>query len=184
VRGFIVLISFLLIQGCTVGYYTTEDMLSVSETDHNTCEVIYHIEVSPKEPERISGERLESWKQEKLSLYEAATKEVLESNNCTYKKAQTKSNANLNINVMVSINHEALAAEYLTGLSLGIIPSWGTRQDFYSYDFSHLNNQHSYSIDDVRFNHLIAFPVFWISFLTMDESNIYEDCLDNYVKSL
>ncbi len=174
----------LLIQGCTVGYYSTDDMLSFEEKSPNECDIRYHIEIAPKESERMSADRLIVWKKIKIALYDKVTKEVLAKNNCSYKKSDNQTDATLNISVMVSINHDAMAVEYLTGLSLGIIPSWGTRHDYYSYDFKYHEKENSYSVDDFRFNHLVVFPVFWVSFFTMDESNIYEKCLDNYVKSL
>jgi len=57
----------------------------------------------------------------------------------------------------------ACGQEYLTGLSLGLIPSWCTRPNLFKFNFT-LNNDHGlcrqkvYSISSTSFSHLILIP--------------------------
>lgn len=57
----------------------------------------------------------------------------------------------------------ACGQEYLTGLSLGLIPSWCTRENLFKFDFT-LNNEHdfcrqkTYSINATTFSHLVLIP--------------------------
>ena len=69
--------------------------------------------------------------------------------------------------------------------TFGLIPSWGTRPNEYTYTFSNISNgaSHEYSIDNVSFNHLVLFPVFWVTFLTLDESKEFESALENFIEN-
>ncbi|MGY2438203.1 hypothetical protein [Pseudomonas sp. SDO52101_S400] len=57
----------------------------------------------------------------------------------------------------------ACGQEYLTGLSLGLIPSWCTRPNLLKFSFT-LNNDHgfcrqkAYSISSTSFSHIILIP--------------------------
>lgn len=78
--------------------------------------------------------------------------------------------------------YEPLEQEFLTGLSFGIIPSWGTRSGQFRFSFAQGNRTATYAVDDRRINHLIFLPVFWISFVYMDEETMFEKALDDFLR--
>ena len=79
----------------------------------------------------------------------------------------------------------ACTQEYLTGLSLGLIPSWCTRPKLFKFYFT-LNNSNSfsrekiYSINSTTFSHLIAAPL--SIFKTRDDPLfIYQTALNDFL---
>ena len=69
----------------------------------------------------------------------------------------------LEIKISAFSSGGACAQEYLTGLSLGLIPSWCTRPNLYKFNFI-LNKDHrfcrqqTYSISSTSFSHLTVIP--------------------------
>jgi hypothetical protein len=94
-----------------------------------------------------------------------------------------KEEATFLVNIKATPFRSALPQEYLTGLSFGLIPSWGTRYDEYTYTFEKVGEKkaHSYYVHSKSYNHLILFPIFWIDFIIYDESKAYEKSLRNYL---
>jgi hypothetical protein len=178
----------LILQGCTVAYYKTDDQLSsasVSKVSGN-CNIDYYLEISAEQRQRTTGtnERAE-WAKNARAKYISSTESVLNFAGCSANQTALKENANFIIKVKISPFNSALGQEWLTGLSFGLIPSWGTRPNEYTYTFSNISNGaiHEYSIDNVSFNHLVLFPVFWVTFLTLDESKEFEGALENFIEN-
>ncbi|QJI40124.1 hypothetical protein HKK52_04050 [Pseudomonas sp. ADAK2] len=81
----------------------------------------------------------------------------------------------------------ACGQEYLTGLSLGLIPSWCTRPNLFKFNFT-LNNDHgfcrqkTYSISSTSFSHLLLIP-----FAILEADNqpltIYQAALKYFLQS-
>lgn len=92
----------------------------------------------------------------------------------------------LEIKVSESSSGGACAQEYLTGLSLGLIPSWCTRPELFRFHFR-LNNdqglcrQKTYSISSTSFSHLTAIP-----FALLDSDNkpltLYQAALEDFLQ--
>ncbi|MEX1664301.1 hypothetical protein [Zhongshania arctica] len=184
-----VLLSIILIlQGCTVAYYKTDDELNSPETSlsKGKCNIEYFLEISAEMRQRTTGtnERAE-WAEKAESKYINSIENVFSSVPCSSNQVSAKEHANFIINVKISPYHSALSQEWLTGLSFGLIPSWGTRPNEYTYTFRNLENSasHKYSIDNVSFNHLVLFPVFWVTFLTLDETKEFERALENFIEN-
>ncbi len=78
---------------------------------------------------------------------------------------------------------QALEQEYCTGLTFGLIPSWGTRPNEFCYTFELVGEKaaHCYYIDGKSYNHVILFPLFLINLITLDESRVYRKALHNYL---
>ena len=75
--------------------------------------------------------------------------------------------------------------EYLTGLSLGLIPSWSTRPAMYRFRYrlyksGVLCSEKWYVIDETGYGHILLMP-FGIYELVV---GVYKDVLDLYKKSL
>lgn len=90
------------------------------------------------------------------------------------------------IKISESSSGGACAQEYLTGLSLGLIPSWCTRPNLFKFDFI-LNNHHgfcrrkTYSISSVTFSHLTVIP---FALLSADNQplTIYQAALKDFLQ--
>lgn len=74
----------------------------------------------------------------------------------------------------------ALPQEWLTGLSLGLIPSWGTRPAEVRFSFSQESRTAAYVVDHKTVNHLVLFPVFWITIFLTDEGKAFENALADF----
>ena len=184
-----VLLSILLIlQGCTVAYYKTDDELASSKGSlvKGSCNIEYFLEVSAEMRQRTTGTNEKpEWAEKAESKYISSTEKVFRSAGCLANQAASKGNANFIIKVEMPPFNSALGQEWLTGLSFGLIPSWGTRPNEYTYTFKNIENgsSHEYSIDNVSFNHLVLFPVSWVTFLTLDETKEYEGALENFIEN-
>lgn len=69
----------------------------------------------------------------------------------------------------------AAAHEFLTGLSLGIIPTWGTREGMYEFDLRLCRKdsalaQSRYLIHTKTFNWILVIPVLWINLFTWNDT--------------
>ncbi|PRA31491.1 hypothetical protein [Pseudomonas poae] len=92
----------------------------------------------------------------------------------------------LEIKLSESSSGGACTQEYLTGLSLGLIPSWCTRPELFTFHFR-LNNDHglcrqkTYSISSTTFSHLTAIP-----FAIVDTDNkpltLYQAALEDFLQ--
>lgn len=178
----------MVLQGCTVAYYRTDSELSSSKASiiAGKCNIEYFLEISAEQRQRTTGENERAeWAIKAESKYIKSTEKVLNSAGCSANQASSKENANFTINVKISPFHGALGQEWLTGLSFGLIPSWGTRSNEYTYTFSNIENgtSHEYSIDNVSFNHLVLFPVFWVTFFILDETKEFENALENFIEN-
>ena len=84
----------------------------------------------------------------------------------------------LSIEITEYGNGGALPQEWLTGLSFGAIPSWGTRKGMYTYQLTYYKNRKyvrevKYSIDQKSYSWIVFFPFFWINFFTLLEPYEY-----------
>ena len=102
--------------------------------------------------------------------------------NATY--VEKDDDATLEIHIKHLSQLSALPQEWLTGLSFGLIPSWGTRESEYTYSFKEKSTgkSHTYMVDSKSYNHLILFPVFWVSFFTLNEKRVYKNALTNFLE--
>ena len=109
-----------------------------------------------------------------------ATERVLKERGCTFRRLEQKIDATLKIHVQRSRYTGALPQEWLTGLSLGLIPSWGTRESEYSYSFMLEPGArgHRYTVDTFSISHLLLLP---FGFFSPDDSAVYRDALRNFL---
>lgn len=92
--------------------------------------------------------------------------------------------ADIAIHIQISPYPYELPQEWLTGLSFGLIPSWGKREDEYIYRFADRSGKIvTYHVDEKSFNHLIDIPFFWISFFFLDEQRMYRKALAAYLET-
>ena len=113
-----------------------------------------------------------------------ATEETLKDLGCLVtRNAEANGDNTLLVKVTEQKLLSALPQEWLTGLSFGLIPSWGTRPEQWKFEFQQGEYARKYVVDDTRFNHIIAFPVFWISFPLMNIEKEYVKALREYAEN-
>jgi len=179
-------VALTALQGCTIGYYDLHGELQTALTSKAPCDIKYFIALESSSYTNTFGEKEAAQKHlaEEKAHYVTATQDLLTKRACKAALAETENEATLGVSVQHQAFLSALPQEWLTGLSFGLIPSWGTRRSTYIYTFKDkpTGRSHSYSVDSKSFNHLILFPVFWISFFTMDESRVYKEALANFIE--
>jgi len=176
----------LIISSCSIVTYNIRDELSEVENG-NSCNITFTLDLQSSHSTNSFGNK--GHENEVLKELEASylksTLSTLSSLGCNSKQASNIAESNFTISVSRQLKLSALPQEWLTGLSLGLIPSWGTKYDQYVFTFTHKDSgqSHSYHIDQNNYNHLILFPVFWVTFFTADEQMAYKNALTNFLKS-
>jgi hypothetical protein len=170
-----------LITGCTVGW--TELRTEQTAPKGWACPGSLKLDVvsgygtntfGPKEtkPEIV---------RERETQYRAAAEQVLSERRCV---PDGSGGDTLQIKVEEMQQLSALPQEWLTGLSLGLIPSWGTRPAEIRFTFLQGSRTATYLVDDKRVNHLVLFPVFWLSFFLVDNEAEFEKALRDFTTGL
>jgi hypothetical protein len=177
----------IILQGCTVGWYTLRDSsgnVRIDRLAKKICPAEFELNVNSSRYTNTFGKK-DSHPDHLLELeqkFRSATDKILNKHGCFDEAVTSRDNARkLNIEVIEQIYLSALPQEWLTGLSFGLIPSWGTRPERWRFKFSISGLKREYVVDDTRFHHLVAFPVFWISFSLMSVMPKYEQALEEFI---
>jgi len=128
---------------------------------------------------------LDSFHEDRLQEYIKTTEEIIRGKRCIANYVGSEEDADLKIRIVKSGYRGAAPQDWLTGLSLGLIPSWKTEEDVYKYSFVSVSMKrgHGYSVDRKTFAHLVLFPIFWITFITSDDIADYKKALTNFLEN-
>ena len=179
----------LHLTSCTITHYKITNELAHEKPHlHNQeCDIKYFFVFTSGSYTNTFGAMKDSDKRvfELQKKYEESISNILSDKGCKASQVNSENSANFTIQVERQMSISALPQEWLTGLSLGLIPSWGTRPKQFVYTFGDntTGSKHSYTIDQKSYNHLILFPFFWISFFTADELNVFEETLNNFIEN-
>lgn len=182
--------STLFLQSCTIGNYEIRNKLHLVESpeDNEQCDFKFYILLSSAHMTNTLGirEHNEDVLLASKEKYIESTKIIFNKYGCKANNVETEQDANFKIRVVRFKNISALPQEWLTGLSFGLIPSWGTREKVFEYSFNEVskNRLHDYYIDEHTYNHILLFPIFWINFISIDEHRIYKETLANFIESV
>jgi hypothetical protein len=178
----------LLFSACTIANYQTRNMFNnTGPLVHNEpCDIKYTFVITSGSRTNTYGVRdtKEDQLQELKNRYIESTEKVLKNHPCAIAYVEDGDQANFKVRVERMRDLSALPQEWLTGLSLGLIPSWGIRPNtfVYTFDDTKAGKYHSYYIDERTYNHILLFPIFWVNFLTPNEFDVYEKSLINFVQ--
>jgi hypothetical protein len=176
----------LALQSCTIAYYDLRNKLENPGSAKPACDVRYSISLASASYTNTFGRRETDKRrmQQARDTYVADTGDVLRQKGCRTAYVENNEEATLEIRIERLAHISALPQEWLTGVSAGLIPSWGTRKSEYAYSFKDKasGSAYSYAVDTKSYNHLILFPVFWINFFTLDERRVYKDALTNFLE--
>lgn len=183
-----VLILLVTLQACTIARFRLRNDAQGENQSVNTltppCSLRYTIDVQYEM--RLTHTQPDLGGQAPQTItdrYVAATEDVFKGMSCVFEQVDKNGQPSLHIQVLVSPMLSALPQEWLTGLSLGLIPSWGTRYGEFVYKFVNKNTDESVTryVDLKSFNHLTLFPVFWMSFVGQDEIALYKKALIDFI---
>lgn len=176
----------IMLQGCTISYYELRNEIAPKAYSEkvSSCDFDYSFTMDDYRRFRTIGNQPNPRAAEALDNYIMATQAVLLQKGCKANKIEDKDKAEFKIDVLRAPQLSALPQEWLTGLTFGVIPSWGTRYGEYEYTFENalVKKNHKFFVDRPAFNHIIVFPVFWLSFLWPDEIELYKKALTNFLE--
>lgn len=179
----------LMLQSCTLAHYEIRNELSGSNSQavrREPCNIQFSLSVKwvTRQFTQVHKPN-EEWAGEAKPQYILFTRDVFKKSGCEANYTEKIEEASFNAHVLISPLRSALPQEWLTGLSFGIIPNWGTREEEFIYTFedTKIGKKHSYLVDQKSFSHLMVFPIFWVTFITLDEEKIYKDALTNFIEN-
>ncbi|OGU16524.1 MAG: hypothetical protein A2076_02270 [Geobacteraceae bacterium GWC2_53_11] len=176
-----------MLQGCTITYYELRDEIApkINSSKVGGCDFNYTFSMDDYRRFRTIGNQPNPRAVEDLQKYVMATEKVFTKRGCKANKIEDQDKSEFKIDVLRTPQLSALPQEWLTGLTVGVIPSWGTRYGEYRYTFTNvpLRKDKSYYVDRPAFNHIILFPFFWLSFLGPNEIELYERALTNFLEN-
>lgn len=186
----IILIFFALFHcSCMLAHYeiTNELTSDKSHTHSRDCNINYFLLFTSNYYSDTFGPFQGSYDKTLVLLkkHEESIENVLKQKGCKITQAENKNTANFIIRVRRQIAVSTLPQSWLTTLSLGLIPSWGTRleQFVYTFEDKKTETEHSYIIDMKIYHHLVLIPVFWVNFYTLDELNVFEETFNNFLEN-
>lgn len=186
--GIAVILFALLLPSCTIAWYEIRNELPANRVmeQAGSCYLTYSLVVKEgcctsahgiRQPDdrlrRISGE------------YARATERILNDRGCVAKRVELDDDTDLKVQVDLLLDLKTLPQDWLTYLSLGVVPSWGTRPDQYVFTFEdkNANVRNSYPVDLKSASHLLLFPLSWTALITVDEVKAYEEALAGFLDS-
>lgn len=180
----------VLLQACTVGHHRIRPGKDVPGRATSKCpepcsisysiEVEYRMRLSHSRPP-FGGDAPERIRQKYIEATDMALKEA----GYRFERVNRREDADFIAEVLEAPFVSALPQEWLTGMSLGLIPSWGTRYGELAFRLTNRQTGRSITryVDWWSFNHLIVFPVFWLTILNADSDvELYRDELIQFVK--
>jgi hypothetical protein len=163
IKKLIILFALLILPACTVVHYDYRAEPSGA----------IRLKLGPAKV-HISGTNIEPDK------FRSATAEVLAKKGINASFVEDKKNSD--IQVQITREHfYTLEQEYLTGLSLGIIPSWGTRVNKFIYRIATSSEQVSVHVDETTYNHILLMPICLLQLPFMTDTSIYKYALSQYI---
>jgi hypothetical protein len=186
-KVFIIIIYTILLSGCTVATYNLQSKLENPITLNNKCNIVFGVTLESSRQTNSLGvkhdaqEKIETLTEDYINSTSAALTEL----GCKSSFSSVETDIDLNIKIERKLQLSALPQEYLTGLSLGLIPSSGTKygQFVYSFQFSETDKNFIYKVNQTNYNHLFLAPIFWVSFITANEQNTYQEAIINFIKN-
>lgn len=176
----------VILEGCTITHYELRNEITPKVSGKESgCDFNYSFAIDDYRRFRTLGNQPNPRAAEDLEKYVKATEAVFTRKGCRATKIENRDKAEFRIDVRRAPQVSALPQEWLTGLTCGAIPSWGTRYGEYRYTFENvsLKDSNTYYVDRPAFNHLIVFPVFWLSFFGPDEIDLYQRALLNFLEN-
>jgi hypothetical protein len=114
--------------------------------------------------------------------FRKATSSVFNEKGITPSFVENQQDADIQIQITRD-SFYTLPQEYLTGLSLGIIPSWGTRKGKFEYRIVTSTAKIFINIDETTYNHILLMPVCLVELPFVFDTDIYKKALNKYINT-
>ena len=180
----LVCISALLLSSC-VQLDLRNKLGSASRAPSSPCDVRYSLEIASGWRTNTYGARKSEDKtlQKLKSRYVEFTKEALTRNGCAAVYVETGAEGNFKVGVDRMFSLSMSPQGWLTGLSLGLIPSWETRprQIAYSFEDTRTGKSHTYYVDKTTYAHLVLLPFAIFADEEALELKVYEEALADFI---
>lgn len=172
--GFVFVNIAILCSGCTS--YSSQPTIN-EPIEHETQEIISSFSYAINSP----------WKDSRFGkdAY-AATRKVIPYAQDTGSSPAAPAMSALEIKISEFPSGGACGQDYLTGLSLGLIPSWCTRTNLFKFDFilnkdQRFCRQKTYSINSTSFSHITMIP---FALLNTDNQplTLYQETLKDFLR--
>jgi hypothetical protein len=163
IKKLIILFALLFLPACTVARYDYRAEPSGA----------IKLKLGPAKV-HISGTNIE------LDKFRSATAEVLAKKGISASFVEDQKSSD--IQVQITREHfYTLEQEYLTGLSFGIIPSWGTRENKFIYRIATSTEQLNVHVNERTYNHIILMPICLLQLPFMTDTKIYMKALSQHI---
>lgn len=170
----LLLLLIIFFHGRTVGNYKSHGLTKGTVTSgQKDCKISYFIEVEGFHKDRSKNE---------LTKYSERAEKIMESLHCKSVRLTEPMQNGLLINVQYGGHGGASPEDFITGLTLGIIPSRTTRNNMYIYSISDGANSKDYSLDQVSYSHFVLFPFIWVNILADSEYDHFGYVLADFIK--
>ena len=181
-----------MFQSCTLSYFQirgfkikdkAKNAASVELKDECHYKYFVSVEANPRQYTRKPTYPEERLKDD-IRKYIEATQETFNRKGCTAIHTNNEYEATFKIKVLMSPLWSATGKAKITYLSFGLIPTWEINRNEYTYTFENeiLKKENVYAIDEKNYHHLIFFPVFWVSFINLNNINTYKASLTNFIE--
>lgn len=177
----------LSLQSCSVSYYKHRNEL-LATTDYlpsSDCTISYSLAIRSSLTTNTYG-TIENRKRinKMKSDYLPSIERVFQHYGCNAESESDQTKSNFHILIEESPKVSALPQEWLTGLSFGLIPSWGKRPAELTFEFTDKQKEISkkYIIDTISISHISLFPIFWLTFFTLDNNKTFEKSLSEFIE--
>ncbi len=181
------LVLSISLSGCTVGWYHLNPQSPAGAPMRWGCPDLVNVVVSSATWTRTRGTRStdEHDLVDKRRMYRQAAEEVLTDHGCNLSNTGSATYATtLQITIEEVQQLSATGEEYLTGLSLGLIPSLSTRPAELRFNFVQGDRQTSFTVDEKRINHILVTPFFWSTFVLESEQREFRNALEQFTSNL
>ncbi len=181
----LLVVSALTLQACSITYYQMRNRMPEIASSKRPIVCPAHYSLSVKRyGVLITLEARETPDTAfQFNKYIQAAKEVFIKKGCDPAYTENPDKADFRIQVVASPALDEIPRERLTLYSLGFIPSWGVQEKEFQYTFENVVTKKSltYVIDRPVYNHIVFLPVFWLSFVGLEETKPFKKALINFI---
>lgn len=187
----IAFIATLLLQACTVAKYQVINKVSDAFPNKisEPCDIKYSLSLTSGSHFRTNTQGVRHYDADEnvvrdlKSKYIEFTKKTLSSNGCTATYVENEEGEDIKVQVDRSVDSGDRVDALVSGLTLGLLPIWGTREGQFTFTFYNTKTKitHSYIVDEKYYIHLFFMPVFWA--FTLDELKPYTESLIDFVEN-
>ena len=181
IKWVFVFITFLL-QACTIATYQVINKISYVSPQKvsEPCDIKYSLSFTFRH--KWSDDNVD---QDIKNKYIESTNESFGKKGCTATYVESEKDADIRVQVERGVDLGGRGDSLIVGLTLGLLPMWGTREGVFAFTFSNTKAKtaHSYIVDEKYYIHLFLLPVLWLNYFTENQFKSYKESLINFIEN-